>query len=375
MEHREDSALCQHLLRRALVPVSVLVACAEQQRRARAAGGPVPALWELLRARGALTPEALEAARREVAGGTPAPQRRRWAGRSSGRWRPGGEPDRDGVAPGDVLGTYVVEGPVAQGNMGAVFAARCRRTGRRVAIKVMAGERARRDHGAQRFLREAQLLCALRHEGLVRGLAFGADGGRPYFVMEYVEGPSLKHVVTHRGALPSDEVARIGAGVARALAYLHGEGIVHRDVKPANILVDPSGAPRLCDLGLARDLEGESEATASGDTLGTPCYMAPEQARGSSEAGPQADLYSLGITLFHVAAGRPPFPEGSGIVVLSRHLFDEVPDVRAVRRDVAPALARVIFELTRKEPARRCPSALAAAQRLEAAACPALRAA
>ncbi len=366
VEHREDAVLCQHLLRRGLVPVGVLVACAEEQRRARGTGAAVPHLWELLERRGALPADVLEAERRAATGRTaPRKRRRPWAARSSGRWRPGwGSLERDGVGPGDRLGCYEVLEPVARGSMGAVFAARCRRTDRQVAIKVMAGDRARRDRGAQRFLREAQLLCSLRHEGLVQGIAFGADAGRPYFVMEYVDGPSLKHEVVRRGALPEDEVAALGAGVAEALAYLHAEDIVHRDVKPANILVGRDRRPRLCDLGLARDLGGESEATASGDTLGTPCYMAPEQARGSREAGPPADLYSLGVTLFHAAAGRPPFPEGSGIIVLSRHLFDEIPDIRAVRPQVSPELARLIWDLTRKEPGRRCASAADAAARL-----------
>ncbi len=368
MEHKEDAALCQHLLRTGAVQVSHLVACAEAQRAARAAGQPIPRLDDLLVARGAIDRERLDGVRR-AALGVVAPRRRR-AGSSSGRVARVEEAgrDADGVCPGDRLGHYEVTDRVARGSMGAVFAARCLRTDARVALKVLAGERARSDVGARRFVQESQLACSMRHEGLVQGLAFGVDQGRRYFVMELVDGPSLRgRIKDAAGPLPEREVAAIGAQVARALAYLHAEGVVHRDVKPANILLDrATGQVKLCDLGLAREVDVPSEATASGDTLGTPRYMAPEQARGAKEAGPSADLYSLGVTLFHAATGRPPFTEDSGVVVLSRHLFDEVPDPRSVRATVSPGLAAVIWKLTRKEPSRRYATAAEAAEALEA---------
>lgn len=372
MEHKEDAILCQHLLRTATVQVSHLVACAEAQRAARGAGAPIPRLEDLLLARGAIDRERLDAVRRAALG--PATPRRRRAGSSSGRLpRTEDGRDVDGVAPGDRLGHYEVVEKVARGSMGAVFAARCLRTDARVALKVLAGERARSDVGARRFVHESQLACSMQHDGLVRGLAFGMDQGRRYFVMELVDGPSLRGRLKDAAApLAEREVAAIGAQVARALAYLHAEGIVHRDVKPANILIDrASGQVKLCDLGLAREVDVPSEATASGDTLGTPRYMAPEQARGAKEAGPSADLYSLGVTLFHAATGRPPFTEDSGVVVLSRHLFDEVPDPRAVRSSVSPELAEVIWRLTRKEPSRRYASAAEVAVALEALLTPA----
>ena len=360
MEHREDAALCQRLIRAGSVPVGDLVACAEAQRDAREGGRPIPRLREMLLARG-VDPAALDAA-------APQPMARRRRRHSSTRrtsvWR---SIEEDGVVAGDRLSHYVVTKPIARGSMGAVFEARCERTGEQVALKVLAGERARKDQGAQRFLQEAQLLCSLRHPGLVPGLAFGCDAGRNFFAMEYVEGPSLKETIQRRGPLPEAEALEIAAGVARTLAYLHGEGIVHRDVKPANILLGPDGV-RLCDLGLAREVHFPSSATASCETLGTPCYMAPEQARESKEAGPKADLYSLGVTLFHALAGRPPFLDESGIVVLSRHLFDTVPDVRAVRPSVSPAAAAVVRRLTLKEPSLRYASAAEVAWALEA--CP-----
>jgi serine/threonine protein kinase len=325
----------------------------------------VPRLWELLVTRDLLTQADADAARAAV-GAPVVRRRRRRRTKSSGRFRPGwGSREHDGVGPGDRLGTYALTERVACGSMGAVFAARCARTGAQVALKVLVGERARRPGGAERFLREAQLLCSLQHPGLVRGIAFGVDGGRRFFAMEYFAAPSLKHRLATQGRASVTQAVRLGLRVARTLAYLHGEGIVHRDVKPANILVGDDGETRLCDLGLARDLDLPSEATASTDTLGTPRYMAPEQARGASEAGPRADLYSLGVTLFHAVAGRPPFPEESGIVALSRHLFDEVPDVRTFRSEVPAPLARLIHRLTRKAPEERPRSAAEVAALLE----------
>jgi serine/threonine protein kinase len=374
VEHRIDAALCQHLLRTGQVPVRALVSCADSQRAAREAGASVPFLWELLKARNTLSSEALFAARRAVGdpfARAPAAVRDAHASatvqprspeepdlRQSGEFLPSwGSREREGVGPGDVLGDYKIERPIGRGSMGSVFSAHDQRCGRRVAVKILAGERARGGSGASRFHHEARLLCSLRHPNLVRGLGFGTQQGRAFLAMELVEGPSLKHVVGERGPLPSEEVAGVGIGLAQVLSYLHSEGVVHRDVKPANVLVDSEGRPRLCDLGLARDSICPSEATSSGDTLGTPCYMAPEQARGASSAGPSADLYSLGVTLFHAAAGRPPFEGDSGIVVLSRHLFDGVPDVRTVRPDVDPRLARAIWRLTRMQPSQRYGSA------------------
>jgi serine/threonine-protein kinase len=366
VQYPEDSALCQFVLRQGRVPVGALVACAEAQRDARARGEEVPRLWELLEARGLLSAEDLEHARR--AAGAVRARRRRKRRVGSGRWRPGwGDPEDDGVAPGDRLGTYVIEEKIGCGSVGAVFSARCSKTRQKVALKVMAGERARKDKGAGRFLKEAQLLCSMRHPGLIRGIAFGQDAGRAYFVMELFNAPTLKHRLRTRGPLPAAEVAHIGRAVAATLGHLHADGIVHRDVKPANILVADSGETRLCDLGLARDLHLASDATASTDTLGTPRYMAPEQARLPRSAGPQADLYSLGVTLFHAAAGAPPFPEESGIVALGRHLFDEVPDVRTLRPDLPAELARAIWALTRKAPARRLRTADEAVQALRLA--------
>jgi serine/threonine-protein kinase len=165
--------------------------------------------------------------------------------------------------------------------------------------------------------------------------------------MELVEGETLRQRLK-RGPLTEREATAIGAKVAAALAYAHGKGVIHRDVKPDNILLAKDGAVKLCDLGLAREAGVDASVTSSGAALGTPRYMSPEQARGEKDVDWRADIYSLGVTLFHALTGNPPFPEESGIVVMSRHLFDEVPDVRVSRPALSMAVAAIVSKMTRR---------------------------
>ena len=259
------------------------------------------------------------------------------------------------------LGPYEVGEELARGAMGVVYRARDSFLDRPLALKVI-GADAFDPEGQERFRREALVLARLRHTRIVAVHGAGLTSkGQPYLVMDLVSGGSLSQRL-QSGPLPPREAVRLATQVAEATAYAHTQGVLHRDIKPANVLIGPDGKARLCDLGLAREEGLSSQATASSDTLGTPCYMSPEQARGPREVGPPADVYSLGVTLFHAAAGRPPFNEESGIVVMSRHLFDGVPDVRTLRPGLSPDLARLIWRLTRKDPSDRPSAAQAAAE-------------
>jgi serine/threonine-protein kinase len=375
MEYENDAVICQLLIRRRMVPVDDLAVCAEIQRRVKRDGGRPPSLGSLLVERGLVTNETLgsvmaEAGRDSAASSAPTERE----GSSSSRNSPTPEPrarERDGVLAGDRLGPYEVERRLAKGGMGSVFIARDRLTGAPVALKVLAGQRARRDPDAKRFLREARLACALKHDGIVRGLGFGTDRGLRYFAMELVNGESLRQRIKREGPLAEKLVAWSGAAVARALAYAHSHEVVHRDVKPDNILIGRVGdeeeeVVKLCDLGLAREIGvHEPDVTQSGATIGTPRYISPEQARGEKDVDVRSDIYSLGITLWHALAGQPPFADESGIVVMSRHIYDEVPDVRRSAPGVSEPMAELVAQMTKKRREDRPASAAQVAERLE----------
>lgn len=363
VDRPEDAKLCQHLLRKRAVAVGDLEACAEVQREAKRAGQPVPALREVLVQRGVLDAESMDALWRDAQGF------RALRRTPSGRFRVGP------IRPGDRLGRYRLEEEIARGAMGTVYRAVDPSLKREVALKLFSPRSSACDATAlARFGREARLACELEHPCLGRGIEWGEDAGQHFYVMEFYPWPTLAKVLGE-GPLPARDVARIANAVASALSYLHGRGVVHRDVKPENILVGPRGV-KLIDLGLAREQEElSSSITTTCAPLGTPRYMAPEQARGEASIGPAADLYSFGVSLYHALAGEPPFPEANGIVAISRHLFDEVPDVRSVLPSAPPVLANLIRGLTRKEPQARLASAAVVLEALEPLTLPILRAA
>jgi serine/threonine-protein kinase len=375
VEYDRDAVLCQLLIRRHAVSVEELAGCAQAQRASKARGETPAPLDRLLVERGLIAQTELDEILRAARAAASKPSREtRRPSSSSGRVTPPDGPprrERDGVLPGDTLGPYAVERRIAKGGMGAVFAGRDRLTGEPVALKVLAGDRARRDPDAARFMREARLACVLKHEGIVRGLGFGTDRGLRYFAMELVSGESLRQRLK-RGPLPESEAVHLGGAVGRALAYAHARGVVHRDVKPDNILLNDRATVKLCDLGLAREHGVDATVTSSGASIGTPRYMSPEQARGEKDVDARSDIYSLGITLFHALAGRPPFPEESGIVVMGRHLFDEVPDVRSVEPKISPETAEVVRRMTKKRREDRFASMADAAEALEGSLLPAV---
>ena len=243
--------------------------------------------------------------------------------------------------------------------MGVVYRAKDRRLKRTVAIKVLPPELAFRSEIKTRFLREAETAAQLNHPNIVDIYAVDEVEGIVYFVMAYITGDNLAKRLHDHGALSVDETRRTLRDVADALAYAHERGVVHRDIKPDNILIDAqSGRPMVTDFGIARAVsDGNSRLTATGIAIGTPTYMSPEQAAGEREIDGRSDLYSLGIVGYQMLTGEPPFLANSTPAILVKHISERPTPLEQRRGDVPPDLSRVIMLLLEKDPANRFPSA------------------
>jgi tetratricopeptide (TPR) repeat protein/tRNA A-37 threonylcarbamoyl transferase component Bud32 len=259
---------------------------------------------------------------------------------------------------------YEVQSVLGRGGMGVVYKARDRRLNRPVALKMLLAGAYACPEELERFLREAEAEAALRHPNIVPVYDVGNLNGRPYFIMEYVEGGSLAQKLSGT-PLPARQAAELLETLARAVQAAHDGGIVHRDLKPANILLTADGTPKVTDFGLARRLDDDGCLTQSGATLGTPSYMAPEQAQGHSrEIGPASDVYALGAILYELLTGRPPF-RGETAAETTRQVLEEepVPPSR-LNAKVPRDLETICLKCLHKEPPRRYASAAALADDL-----------
>ncbi len=259
---------------------------------------------------------------------------------------------------------YAVEAVLGRGGMGVVYRARHLRLNRPVALKMLlAGDYAGPADRA-RFLREAEAVAGLRHANIVQVYDVGDQDGRPYFTMEIVEGGSLAEKLAG-GPQPAREAAALAAVLAEAVGAAHQGGILHRDLKPANVLLTADGTPKVSDFGLARRLESGERLTQSGAIVGTPSYMAPEQARGRTQAlGPAVDVYALGAILYELLTGRPPFRGETAADTVMQVLSQEpVPPARLNPR-VPRDLETICLKCLHKEPPRRYASAAALAEDL-----------
>ena len=253
---------------------------------------------------------------------------------------------------------YRLDAQVGTGGMSTVYRAFDTVLERQVAIKLMHREIAGDSDQLERFRREARAVAQLNHPHVVGVIDAGEEGDpdhpTPYIVFEYVEGETLKQRIRRHGRLPIAESLAYAIEIARALGAAHERQIVHRDVKPQNVLVDEEGAAKVTDFGIARTLHQEG-LTADGRVLGTTDYVSPEQALGHAVSG-QSDLYSLGIVLFEMLTGEVPFKGENQIAVAMKHVREDLPDVQK-RRPVSAALAAVIDRATAKELDRRYASA------------------
>jgi serine/threonine protein kinase/Tfp pilus assembly protein PilF len=262
-----------------------------------------------------------------------------------------------------VVGGYEIEGELGRGGMGVVFRAWQRKLKRLVALKMLTGYYGPPE--LKRFFAEAETAAALHHNHIVHIYDVGEHEGAPFFAMEFVEGGSLADRL-RGGQMTPREAAQFLIPVARALDFAHKHNVVHRDMKPGNILIDPQGVPKVTDFGIAKRLTAESALTLSGAVIGTPVYMAPEQARGTSrDVGAAADIYSLGAILYEMLAGRPPFlPDESETSIIVR-VATENPVSPAWHRPGIPRdLETICLKCLAKEPGDRYPDAGAVADDL-----------
>ena len=247
-----------------------------------------------------------------------------------------------------IAGRYELEQVVGTGGMSSVYRAHDRQLERTVALKILHERLVGDDEHVSRFRHEARAVAQLSHPNVVTVIDRGADGGRQFIVFEYVDGENLRQLLDRTGALPVRRALEIAIAVADGLAYAHERGVVHRDVKPQNVLLSRDGEVKVTDFGIARSLDAESGLTLTGTVLGTSNYLSPEQASGL-RVTQAADIYSLGIVLYELLAGEVPFPGGNQVVVALKHVNEPAPPLRDVPPRVAAAVARAL----EKDPEQR----------------------
>ena len=251
-----------------------------------------------------------------------------------------------------VEGKYKIDRLLGKGGMGAVFLARDLALDRDVAIKVLPPDISQDDHVVKRFQQEAKTAAKLDHTNIIPIYRVESEGGLNYFVMKYISGTSLEDLLEEKRPLPVDEIQRVLWQAAVALGHAHTRGIVHRDVKPANIMFDHDGKVMLTDFGISKALQAASGFTGTGMIIGTPHYMAPEQAKGQPVDG-RADQYSLGVVGYRMVTGALPFGGDSIHTILYKHIFEDPPTVRSVRPDIPEFLSAAIHRAMAKEPGQR----------------------
>ncbi len=282
---------------------------------------------------------------------TPAASRGGATGRSA---------DERPLAEGDVVGDYVIEACVGAGGFGAVYRARHAVIGKRVAVKVLHADHAASSQLAERFVREARAVNEIGHPNIIDIFGFGqTPDGRMFYAMEYLDAPTLEDVLRRDGPMSLTHALPILRGLAAALDAAHARGIVHRDLKPANVILrrDPAGGwtPKLLDFGIAKLVDADehaASATRTGQMIGTPAYMAPEQIRNAGVDG-RADAYALGVLTFRMLTGRLPFTASNPFDVMVAHTQAVAPAPSSVRADLGPQVDAFVLQLLAKAPLQR----------------------
>src|SRR5262249_12431053 len=255
------------------------------------------------------------------------------------------------------FGDFELLQEIARGGMGVVYRARQMTLNRIVALKMILSGRLATDEDITRFRTEAEAAARLQHPHIVAVHDVGAIDGQHYFSMDFIEGISLAQKLQN-GPLPGRTAARYVRLIARAIHHAHKQGILHRDLKPSNILIDAEGEPHITDFGLAKRLGGDSGQTRTGVVLGTPSYMAPEQAAGKSQQlGPPCDIYGLGAVLYELITGRPPFRAETPLDTVMQVMDRDPPPPRLLNSNIDHDLETICLKCLEKDPRRRYPTA------------------
>jgi serine/threonine-protein kinase len=257
------------------------------------------------------------------------------------------------TVPGEVIAErYELEELVGTGGMSSVYRARDRLLERYVALKVLHPHYAEDEEYVERFRREARSVAQLSHPHIVTVIDRGEDGGQQFIVFEYVDGENLKQLVERAGPLPIRRAVQLALEIADALAFAHEHGLVHRDVKPQNVLLTPDGDAKVTDFGIARSLDVEHGLTQTGTVLGTSNYLSPEQASGKATTA-STDVYSLGVVVYELLTAEVPFPGDNFVAVAMKHINEPAPDLLEKRPDVPLRLAAAVDRAMEKDPERR----------------------
>ena len=250
----------------------------------------------------------------------------------------------------DLISGYRIERKLGAGGMGDVFLAVQTSLGRQVALKILPLSLTKDKNYVQRFVSEARAAGRVRHENIVAGVDAGEEGGRPYFVMEFVEGETLQDIIKREGPLPEAKVLEIARQAVAGLQAAYQEGLVHRDIKPANIMITKYGTAKICDFGLARDLKSDITLTQEGHVHSSPGYASPEQCKGDRNLDNRTDMYSLGVTLFEAVTKELPFKGDSAGALLVKHVTEQPPAPKSVNPKVSSGMNQLILRLMRKQP-------------------------
>jgi len=254
---------------------------------------------------------------------------------------------------GEVLSDrYEVEELVGTGGMSSVFRAHDRLLDRKVALKVLHQQYSEDEEYVERFRREARAVAALSHPNIVTVIDRGEHEGRQFIVFEYIDGENLKALIQRRGPAPVTTALELAMQIARGLSFAHQQGLVHRDVKPQNVLLNGDGQAKVTDFGIARSLDVQQGMTQTGTVLGTSDYIAPEQAQGQ-RVDEHTDVYSLGVVLYEMLTNEVPFPGENFVAVAMRHINEEPPSIRDKRPDVSPRFEAAVQRAMAKRPEDR----------------------